>query len=107
MRVNVGRAGLTLTEVTVQRQPASVTVILRGQGPIHYQPVAIHKSQLALDLSDSFSSLKFDKLQVGHRLLKDIRIEQYTQKLRLVFALAARVRYAIKVSGNVLAIQFK
>ncbi|GJL64333.1 MAG: hypothetical protein NPIRA04_29870 [Nitrospirales bacterium] len=107
MRVNAGRTGLTLTGVIVQRQSASVTVILQGQGPIHYQPVAIHGSQLAIDLSHSISSLKFDKLQVGHRLLKDIRIEQYTQKLRLVFALVARVRYAIKVSGNVLAIQFK
>jgi len=99
---------LTLTEVTVQRHPTFVTVMLRGKGGrMHYQPVAIHASELALDFSDSISSLKFDKLQVGHHLLQAIRIEQYTQKLRLVFALAARVRYAIKVNGNVLAIRFK
>ncbi|WP_447970574.1 AMIN domain-containing protein [Nitrospira sp. M1] len=105
--MKTGKLGLTLTEVTIQRQTSSVTVFVRGDGNIHYQLVAIRASQLALDFSDSISSLSFDTLQVEHRLLKEIRIEQNPQKLRLVFTLAARVKYAIKVRKSILAIQFK
>ncbi|GJL56561.1 MAG: hypothetical protein NPIRA02_36930 [Nitrospirales bacterium] len=84
-----------------------MTVFLRGHGNIHYQPIAIHALRLALDFSDSISSLSFATLHVHHHLLEAIHIEQYSQKLRLVFTLAVRVKYAITVRKNVLAIQFR
>ena len=96
MFVNIRAAGLILTDVSVQRQTKRITVVLRGRGNLRYQPRVLNAKLLALDFLNGSSSLRFHTLPVGHRLLKEVRIEQYPRKLRLAFALTARVRYAVK-----------
>ncbi len=107
MSSKVREAGLNLTKVAVKRQASQVTVILQGRGRIQYKLVSLHSKLVALDFPDSISSLGFNILPVRHHLLKDVRIEQHPQRLRLAFALVSQARYAIKTSRSALAIQFR
>ncbi len=101
------RDRLTLTGVSIRRQSSSVTVSLRVFGPMRYHVGLVDAYQLALDFPEGVSSLSFSKLLARHRFLKEIRIAQYPQKLRLVFELIPHVRYAVKVGEDILAIQFR
>ncbi len=100
-------AGLTLTGVTVQRHSEEITVIIRGHGPFRYQMVSIDSSRLAMDFPGGVSSLSFQLLSVENHLLKQIRIGQHPNKLRLVFDVTQPLRYAVKRGSNFLAIRFK
>ena len=98
---------LILTSVAVRRQSDGILVIVRGDGPLRYQIVPVDFRRLVLDFPGGTSSLSFKVLPIGHALLSQIRIGQHGQKLRLVFDLTKRVKYAIKEGLNFLAIQFK
>ena len=98
---------LILTSVAVRRQSDGILVIVRGDGPLRYQIVPVDFRRLVLDFPGGTSSLSFNVLPIGHALLSQIRIGQNGHKLRLVFDLTKRVKYAIKEGLNFLAIQFK
>ncbi|MCA9473559.1 MAG: AMIN domain-containing protein [Nitrospirales bacterium] len=104
--MNTRASGLILTAVTVQRRTNHITVFIRGRGNIRFHPHVVSPQLLAVDFPNGSSSLSFQTLQVGHRLLEEVRIEQYPQKLRLAFSLTARVRYAIKTTETFLAVRF-
>lgn len=98
---------LILTSVAVRRQSDGILVIVRGDGPLRYQIVPVDFRRLVLDFPGGTSSLSFKVLQIGHAMVSRIRIGQNGNKLRLVFDLTKRVKYAIKEGLNFLAIQFK
>jgi hypothetical protein len=99
--------GFNLTGILVQRRSKDVTVLIRGKEPFIYLANRIDSYRLVLDFPGGTSSLSFRELPVDHPMLKRIRIGRHQEKLRLVFDLVRRVRYAIKKSDHSLAVQFR
>ena len=96
-----------LTGVVVQRKQEGIIVIISGHGPFKYLATSWDPFRFILDFPGGTSSLSFHELQVGDVMLKRIRIGEHEDKLRLVFDLAQRVRYAVREGINFMAVQFK
>ncbi len=100
-------SGFTLTGVKVQRHSDYVMVMIQGHGSFQHQMIPIDRFRLAIDFPRGHSSLSFRHLSVNNHLLKQIRIGQHSDKLRLVFDMVRPLRYAAKRGKNILAIQFR
>lgn len=91
----------------MRRQTKGVIVFIRGEGRLSYQVVPVDAFRLVLDFPGGTSSLSFKVLPIKHAILNRIRIGQDGKKLRLVFDLTKRVKFAIKEGIGFLAVQFK
>lgn len=99
--------GFSLTRVVVHRGTNAITVFLRGDGPFRYMARPIDAQRLAIDFPGGQSLLRWQVLPVEHPLLDRIRIGGDSRRLRIVFDTGVRVRYAIRLRPQALAIQFR
>lgn len=97
---------LKVTSIAVKRKPEAVTVFIQGKGFFNYKIVHVKGLKFVLDFPGAISLLRFRILPVGHPILQQIRIGEFSNKLRLVFELSQQANHAIKKGREVLAVQF-
>ena len=97
----------TLTDIEIQRQSGSVSVVIRGDGDLSYQVMRLEGNRIVVDLADVLNGTKRNTMLVGHPLIKQIRIGSHVQpqqKVRLVFDLSRAVPYTVEKTGSNLRI---
>ncbi len=88
------QAGI-VEKIEVKRSEDRVAVLVSGEGPFTYRDRLIDGHRLILDLRNAASAVRFPVLPVGHQLLKQIRIGNHPDKIRLVFDLPEPARYDV------------
>jgi type IV pilus assembly protein PilQ len=103
---DVQAATAELREVTVTKQPDSVTVFIKTSGEVKYQAELIDTPyRLVLDFKDTSYAWRKTPLPVGAGPLKQIRGSQYRKDVaRVVVELDRKVGYAIREEPDGLAI---
>lgn len=87
-------------KIEVKRGENQVTVLVSGEGPLKYRDRLIDGHRLVLDLPDAASAVRFPILAVDHELLKQIRIGNHPDKIRLVFDLPQPSRYDVRLENG-------
>src|SRR5256712_8924345 len=95
-----------LSDVTVSRQPDSVTVFVKTSREAQYKADLVDSpSRLVIDLENTVYAWRKTPLNVGKDPVKQVRGGQYRQGVaRLVLDLSRSVGYAIREESDGLAI---
>ena len=101
----VSAAAKTVTKVEVQRGYGQATVVILGDGEFSYAIKRVNRDRLIVDLANVTTPLRLQALPVDHPLLKQIRVGQHSQKVRLVFDLPQPADYSVKPGTNQLAVR--
>lgn len=87
-------------QIEVKRGENQVTVLVSGEGSFKYRDRLIDGHRLVLDLPNAASAVRFPILAVDHELLKQIRIGNHPDKIRLVFDLPQPARYDVRLENG-------
>lgn len=94
-----------VTKVEVQRDEDEATVVIHGDGEFHYDIKRLNQDRLIVDLANVTSPLRLQVLPVDHPLLKQIRVGQHAQKIRLVLDLPKPSIYSVRSQEQSLTVR--
>lgn len=94
-----------VTKVEVQRDEDEATVVIHGDGEFHYDIKRLNQDRLIVDLADVTSPLRLQVLPVDHPLLRQIRVGQHAQKVRLVLDLPKPSIYSVRSQQRSLTVR--
>lgn len=100
-----GPPARTMSKVDVRRGDGEVSVILLGDGAFAYQVRLLGRDRLVIDLANVDTPLRYQLLPVDHPLLKQIRIGQHSNRVRLVLDLPKPSDYSVEPGPGALAIR--
>ena len=95
----------TVVRVEFQPDHPEAVVVFSGDGELTGLVKRLIRDRLILDLPRVTSALPFQVFPVHHPVLKQIRIGDHAEKLRVVFDLGSPVTYSMKPEGTRLAIR--
>ncbi len=93
-----------MSKIEVRKQDKDALVVISGNGALGYEVVPLGDDRLVVDLPHVTSQLQFHVLPVNHPVLKQIRIGQHSDKVRLVFDLLKPAAHAIHARDEVLSV---
>jgi type IV pilus assembly protein PilQ len=82
-------------------------VTIKGEGVLSHEAVRVDERRLVIDIPRAFSTLRRPTVNIGHRLLKQIRIGDHAEKVRLVFDLGQQAEYVVEPQGARLLVTVK
>jgi type IV pilus assembly protein PilQ len=100
-----GPPARTMSKVDVRRGEGEVSVVLLGDGAFAYQVRQLGRDRLVIDLANVETPLRYQLLPVDHPLLKQIRIGQHSNRVRLVLDLPKPSDYSVEPGPGSLAIR--
>jgi type IV pilus assembly protein PilQ len=98
---------LTITGIDVRKDADVVSVTISGDGTISHEALKLGERRLVIDLAQVSSAIRRPTLNIGHRLLKQIRIGDHPDKVRVVFDLARDAEYVVEPRGTSLLVTVK
>jgi len=104
---DVSAVGPTVTGIEVRKDADRLSVTIKGEGVLVHEAVRVDERRLVIDLPRAFSILRRPTVNVGHRLLKQIRVGDHADKLRLVFDLGRQADYVVESRGAQLLVTLK
>ena len=96
-----------VTAIEVRKEADGLSVAINGVGVLSHEAVRVDERRLVIDIPHASSALRRPTVNVGHRLLKQIRVGDHADKVRLVFDLARQADYAVEPRGAQLLVTVK
>jgi type IV pilus assembly protein PilQ len=97
----------TVTGIDVRKDADRLSVTITGDGTLSHEAQKIGEHRLVVDIPRASSALRRPTMNVGHRLLKQIRIGDHADKLRIVFDLGSQADYRVEPNGARLLVTVK
>jgi type IV pilus assembly protein PilQ len=96
-----------VTGIDVHKDADRLSVTITGDGTLSHEAQKIGEHRLVVDIPRASSALRRPIVNVGHRLLKQIRIGDHADKLRIVFDLGSQADYSLEANGARLLVKVK
>ena len=96
-----------ITGIEVRKDADRLTVTINGDGLLSHEALRVDERRLVIDIPRASSALRRPTVNVGHRLLKQIRVGDHADKVRLVFDLGRQVDYLVEPHGVQLVVTVK
>ena len=96
-----------ITGIEVRKDDDRLTVTINGDGLLSHEALRVDERRLVIDIPRASSALRRPTVNVGHRLLKQIRVGDHADKVRLVFDLGRQVDYLVEPHGAQLLVTVK
>jgi type IV pilus assembly protein PilQ len=80
-------------------------VTISGDGSLLHEALRVDERRLVVDIPRVSSEIHRPTLNVGHRLVKQIRIGDHSDKVRIVFDLGQQAEYAVETHGASLLVR--
>jgi type IV pilus assembly protein PilQ len=97
----------TVTSIEVRKEAERLGVTINGEGVLSHEAVRVDERRLVIDIPHASSALRRPTVHVGHRLLKQIRVGDHADKVRLVFDLGHQADYVVEPHGAHLLVMVK
>lgn len=97
----------TVTSIEVRKEAERLGVTINGEGVLSHEAVRVDERRLVIDIPHASSTLRRPTVHVGHRLLKQIRVGDHADKVRLVFDLGQQADYVVEPHGAHLLVMVK
>jgi len=97
----------TVTAIEVRKEADRLNVAINGDGALSHEAVRVDERRLVIDIPHASSTLHRPTVNVGHRLLKQIRVGDHVDKVRLVFDLGRQADYSVEPRGSQLLVTVK
>jgi type IV pilus assembly protein PilQ len=91
----------------VRKEAERLGVTINGEGVLSHEAVRVDERRLVIDIPHASSTLRRPTVHVGHRLLKQIRVGDHADKVRLVFDLGHQADYVVEPHGAHLLVMVK
>ena len=101
------RLATVVTGIEVKKDADVVSVTISGDGALSHEALRLGERRLVVDIPRVFSEIHRPTLNVGHRLVKQIRIGDHSDKVRIVFDLGQQAEYAVEPQGANLLVRVK
>jgi type IV pilus assembly protein PilQ len=82
-------------------------VTISGDTVLSHEALRVGERRLVVDIPGASSGLRKPTVNVGHRLLRQIRIGDHADKVRIVFDLGRRAEYVVEPQGANLLVTVK
>ncbi|HET7909084.1 MAG TPA: type IV pilus secretin PilQ [Nitrospira sp.] len=96
-----------VTAIEVRKDDDRLNVAITGLGVLSHEAIRVDERRLVIDVLHASSALRRPTVHVGHRLLKQIRVGDHADKVRLVFDLGRRADYTVEPRGAQLLVTVK
>ena len=96
-----------VTAIEVRKEAERLSVAINGEGVLSHEAVRVDERRLVIDIPHASSALRRPTVHVGHRLLKQIRVGDHADKVRLVFDLGRQADYVVEPRGAKLLVTVK
>ena len=96
-----------VTAIEVRKEAERLSVAINGEGVLSHEAVRVDERRLVIDIPHASSALRRPTVHVGHRLLKQIRVGDHADKVRLVFDLGRQADYVVEPRGAQLLVTVK
>ena len=96
-----------MTGIDVRKDADRLSVTVSGDGTLSHEAQRVGERRLVIDIPRASSALRRPTVHVGHRLLKQIRIGDHSDKVRIVFDLGSQADYVVEPNGARLLVTFK
>ena len=96
-----------VTAIEVRKEAERLSVAINGEGVLSHEAVRVDERRLVIDIPHASSALRRPTVHVGHRLLKQIRVGDHADKVRLVFDLGRQADYVVESRGAQLLVTVK
>jgi len=103
----VPAAAPTVTDIDVHKDADRLSVTISGDGTLSHEAQRVGERRLVVDIPRASSALRRPTVNVGHRLLKQIRIGDHSDKVRIVFDLGSQAEYVVEPNGARLLVTIK
>lgn len=103
----VPAAAPTVTGIDVHKDADRLSVTISGDGTLSHEAQRVGERRLVVDIPRASSALRRPTVNVGHRLLKQIRIGDHSDKVRIVFDLGSQADYVVEPDGARLLVTIK
>jgi len=97
----------TVTAIEVRKEAERLSVTINGEGVLSHEALRVDERRLVIDIPHASSALRRPTVHVGHRLLKQIRVGDHADKVRLVFDLGRQADYVVEPRGAHLLVTVK
>jgi len=97
----------TVTGIDVRTEADRLSVTINGDGMLAHEALRVGERRLVVDIPRASSSLRRPTVNVGHRLLRQIRIGDHSDKVRIVFDLGRQADYIVESHGAQLLVTVK
>ena len=97
----------TVTGIDVRKDADRLTVTISAEGNISHEAQRVGDRRLVVDIPHAASTLRRPTISVGHRLLRQIRVGDHADKVRIVFDLGNQADYVVEPSGARLVVTVK
>ena len=97
----------TVTGIDVRTEADRLIVTINGDGMLAHEALRVGERRLVVDIPRASSSLRRPTVNVGHRLLRQIRIGDHSDKVRIVFDLGRQADYIVEPHGAQLLVTVK
>jgi len=97
----------TVTGIDVRKEADRLNVTITGDGVLSHEANRLGERRLVVDIPHAWSTLRRPTVHVGHRLLRQIRIGDHADKVRIVFDLGKQTEYAVEPRGAQLVVTVK
>ena len=101
------RLATVVTGIEVKKDADVVSVTISGDGALSHEALRLGERRLVVDIPRVFSEIHRPTLNVGHRLVKQIRIGDHSDKVRIVFDLGQQAEYVVEPQGANLLVRVK
>ena len=99
------RLASVVTGIDVKKEADAVSVTISGDGSLLHEALRVDERRLVVDIPRVSSEIHRPTLNVGHRLVKQIRIGDHSDKVRIVFDLGQQAEYAVETHGASLLVR--
>jgi len=99
------RLASVVTGIDVKKEADAVSVTISGDGSLLHEALRVDERRLVVDIPRVSSEIHRPTLNVGHRLVKQIRIGDHSDKVRIVFDLGQQAEYAVETQGASLLVR--
>ena len=94
-----GDLAQTLTRIDVQRGTEDIRVVISGDGKLAHEVTRLDERRLMIDIPGVASVIRKPVIPVDHKILTQVRLGYYADKVRVVLDLAGKVAYSIEPQG--------
>jgi type IV pilus assembly protein PilQ len=99
------RPASVVTGIDVKKDADAVSVTISGDGSLVHEALRVGERRLVVDIPRVSSEIHRPTLNVAHRLVKQIRIGDHSDKVRIVFDLGPQAEYAVEPQGASLLVR--
>jgi type IV pilus assembly protein PilQ len=97
----------TVRGIDVRKEADRLNVTISGDGVLTHEALRVGERRLVVDIPHASSTLPRPTVNVGHRLLRQIRIGDHADKVRIVFDLGRQADYTLEPRGTQLVVTVK